>query len=137
MGWIARRADSWGRKPLLLAGFCVLPIRAVLFALIPGAWYLVPVQALGGLSAATIGILTPLVIADLARGSGRYNLAQGAAGTATALAAALSTSAAGYVAQFFGYAVGFCSLAAVAAAGLGCVYFLLPETKRDSAGAAR
>jgi hypothetical protein len=45
--WIARRADDWGRKPLLVAGFCVLPLRAALFALAPDPWYLVGVQALG------------------------------------------------------------------------------------------
>ena len=28
---VGRTADSWGRKPLFLAGFAVLPIRAVLY----------------------------------------------------------------------------------------------------------
>ena len=68
--WIARRADDWGRKPLLLAGFSVLPLRGALFALAPDPWYLV-VQALGGLTTATMGVMTPLVIADLTRGTGR------------------------------------------------------------------
>src|SRR5439155_16415858 len=86
--WIARRADDWGRKPMLVAGFSVLPLRVVLFALAPDPWYLVGVQALGGLTTATIGIMTPLVIADLTRGTGRFNLAQGAAGTASALGGA-------------------------------------------------
>ena len=30
---VGRTADSWGRKPLFLAGFVVLPIRAVLYTL--------------------------------------------------------------------------------------------------------
>jgi MFS family permease len=30
---VGRTADSWGRKPLFLAGFTVLPIRAVLYTL--------------------------------------------------------------------------------------------------------
>jgi MFS family permease len=127
-GWIARRADDWGRKPLLLVGFCILPLRAALFALTPGPWYLLGVQALGGLTAATIGIMTPLVIADITRGTGRYNLAQGAAGTASALGAAFSTAVTGYIAQLFGYTLGFFGLAAIGAIGLIFLYRFLPET---------
>ena len=126
--WIARRADDWGRKPLLVAGFCVLPLRAALFALAPDPWYLVGVQALGGLTTATIGIMTPLVIADLTRGTGRFNLAQGAAGTASALGAALSTAVSGYIAQLFGSTFGFFGLAATGATGLIFLYWFLPET---------
>ena len=29
---VGARADSWGRKPLLLAGFAALPLRGVLYA---------------------------------------------------------------------------------------------------------
>jgi MFS family permease len=53
--WIARQADEWGRKPLLITGFCAHPVRAVLFALAPDPWYLLGVQILGGLTAATLG----------------------------------------------------------------------------------
>ena len=138
-GWIARRADDWGRKPLLLAGFSVLPLRAALFALAPDPWYLVGAQALAGLTAATIGVMTPLVIADLTRGTGRYNLAQGAAGTASALGAALSTAVTGYIAQLFGYTPGFFGLAAIGATGLVFLYRFLPETnpKQRDSGASR
>ena len=31
--WAGRTAGSWGRKPLLLIGFGVLPIRSVLYTL--------------------------------------------------------------------------------------------------------
>jgi len=127
--WVARRAEDWGRKPLLLAGFAVLPLRALLFAVAPGPWYLVAIQGLGGLTAAVIGIMTPLVIADVTRGTGRYNLAQGAAGTATGIGAAVSTTISGYVAQLFGFGIGFLGLAAVALAGLALVYWWLPETR--------
>ncbi len=89
--WVGHRADVWGRKPLLLVGFGTLPVRAVLFSLAPSPWFLLPVQVLGGLTAAVIGVLTPLVIADLTRGTGRYNLAQGAVGTASGIGASLST----------------------------------------------
>jgi len=133
--WIARRAEDWGRKPLLLAGFGALPLRIVLFALAPNPWYLLGIQVLGGITAAVIGIMTPLVIADVTRGSGRYNLAQGAAGTATGIGAAISTGATGYIAQLFGYTIGFLALLVVALLGLGILYWLLPETGEKNADA--
>jgi predicted MFS family arabinose efflux permease len=71
----------------------------------------------------------PLVIADLTRGTGRYNLAQGFAGTAMGLGAALSTGSSGYVVEHLGYATGFLALAAIGLIGCATVYWLLPETK--------
>jgi predicted MFS family arabinose efflux permease len=71
----------------------------------------------------------PLVIADLTRGTGRYNLAQGFAGTAMGLGAALSTGISGYVVEYLGYATGFFALAATGLIGCAVVYWLVPETK--------
>lgn len=127
-GWVARKADSWGRKRLLLIGFAALPVRAVLFALDLGSWSLVGVQVLGGFTAAVIGIMIPLVVADLTRRSGRYNVSLGATNMVGAIGAAISTTAAGFVAQFLGFLVAFATLAAVALAGLGILYLFLPET---------
>ncbi len=129
--WIAGRADLWGRKPLLVAGFAVLPIRVVLFTMAPDPWFLVPIQALGGLTAAVIGVLMPLVVADVTRGTGRYNMAQGAVGTATGIGAAVSTTAVSFIGQFFGYTMGFGSLAVVGLVGLGVVWWYLPETQPE------
>jgi hypothetical protein len=79
---VGRTADSWGRKPLFLAGFAILPIRAVLYTLSDNRFWLVGVQLLDGGGAGIFGALTPLVIADIMRGTGRYNLALGAIATA-------------------------------------------------------
>jgi len=73
--WVAQKAETWGRRPLLLAGLAALPIRTAFFALIADPVPLVLVQALDGLSGATLGVLTALVIADLTKGTGRFNLA--------------------------------------------------------------
>jgi len=53
---------------------------------------IVAAQLLDGISAATLGVLIPLVIADVTRGSGRFNLAQGAVGAAVGIGASASTS---------------------------------------------
>ena len=128
-GWFARRADDWGRKPLLLLAFTALAARLLLFTIAPGPLWLLPMQSLSGIDAAVIGILTPLVIADVTQGSGRYNLAQGAIGMSTGIGAALSTTAVGYVAQWLGFGAALLVLAVVAALGVGFVWLLLPETR--------
>jgi MFS family permease len=82
---VGRRAQDWGRRPLLIIGFAALPIRALGFALIGDPLVLLVVQALDGISATVLGVLTALVIADLTGGTGRFNLAQGIVGTASGI----------------------------------------------------
>ncbi len=135
--WVARRADDWGRKPLLLIGFGAVPIQVILFTVAPGPWYLVPIQALGGITAAVIGVLTPLVVADVVRGSGRYNLGLGAIGTAMGVGAAVSTTLMSYVAQYLGFDAGFSVLAAVGLLGAVILWWFLPETQPEEHKARR
>jgi predicted MFS family arabinose efflux permease len=129
--WVGRRAESWGRRPLLLVGFAALPARGILFATVKDPNLLVAVQLLDGVTAAVLGVMVPLMIADLTRGTGHFNLGQGIVGTTTGLGAALSTTLAGYVSDRFGSDFAFLGLAAVAAAGLAAVWLLMPETRPD------
>ena len=127
--WVAVWADRWGRKPLLLAAFATLALRVLLFTVAPGPLWLLPLQALSGIDATVIGILSPLIIADVTAGSGRYNLAQGAVGMATGIGAALSTTAVGYIAQWFGFTTGLLVLAGVAASASAYVLGLFRESR--------
>ena len=129
--WVARKADEWGRKWLLAAAFAALLARAALFAFVVDPWVLLGVQVLGGPTAAVIGILTPLVVADCTKGSGRYNVALGTVGMISGIGATVSTTAIGYLAQVWGFAAGFGALALVAATGLGLLV-LLPETADEA-----
>src|SRR5262249_35927955 len=85
--WVGRQAQGWGRRPLLLIGFAALPIRALGFALISDPLLLLASQALDGISATALGVLTALIIADLTGSTGRFNLAQGIVGTASGIGA--------------------------------------------------
>jgi MFS family permease len=125
---VGRTADSWGRKPLFLAGFTILPIRAVLYTLSDNSFWLLGVQLLDGVGAGIFGALAPLVIADIMRGTGRYNLALGAIATAHGIGASLSGLAAGEIVDHFGYSAAFLALGA--AAGVALIVFALrmPET---------
>jgi predicted MFS family arabinose efflux permease len=118
-----------GRRPLLLLGFAVLPIRGVLFAVVHDPTVLVIVQLLDGISGAVFGVLVSLVVVDVTRGTGHFNLALGIVGTAIGIGATLSTTLAGYVSDHFGSSTAFLVLAAIAAAGLACIWGLMPETR--------
>jgi MFS family permease len=125
---VGRKADSWGRKPLFLAGFGILPIRAVLYTFSNNAGWLIGVQLLDGVGAGVFGALTPLVIADIMRGTGRYNLAQGAVATVQGIGASVSGLVAGAIVDHFGYRPAFLALAAVAAIALTVLVIAMPET---------
>jgi len=125
---VGRTADSWGRKPLFLAGFAILPIRAVLYTFSDNSFWLVGVQLLDGVGAGIFGALTPLVIADIMRGTGRYNLAQGAVATVQGIGASVSGLIAGVIVDHYGYTVTFLSLGAVAALALIVFAVGMPET---------
>jgi sugar phosphate permease len=75
--------------------------------------------------------MVPLIVADVAFGSGHFNLAQGVVGTAVGIGASLSTVLAGYAADHFGSSLAFTGLAAVAATGLAMIWFVMPETRRS------
>ena len=112
---VGRTADTWGRKPLFLIGFAVLPTRAVLYTFSNNSFWLIGVQLLDGIGAGIFGALTPLVIADIMQGTGRYNLAQGAIATVQGIGASLSGLAVGVIVDRYGYTVTFLSLGAIAA----------------------
>ena len=129
---VGRAAQQWGRRPLLLLGFAALAIRGVLFATVRDPYLLVAVQVFDGVTAAVFSVMIPLVVADVAFGSGHFNLAQGIVGTATGIGASLSTVLAGYVSDRFGSPVAFTGLAGVAAAGLAMTWYVMPETRRSA-----
>jgi predicted MFS family arabinose efflux permease len=126
--WAGRTAGSWGRKPLLLIGFGVLPLRGILYTLTNKITLLVAIQILDGIGAGIFGVVSVLVIADLTNGSGRFNLTLGAIATAVGIGAALSQTIAGAIVHHFGNRAGFLFLASVAAAALIILWLLMPET---------
>jgi MFS family permease len=124
-------ADPWGRKPLFLIGFGVLALRGVLYTLGHGAVYLIAVQSLDGVGAAIFGVLWVIIISDLAKGTGRFNLLQGAIQSALGLGAFLSNFLSGFVVKHLGHNAGFLGLAGIAGAGLVFFALFMPETKNQ------
>ncbi|WP_028747956.1 MFS transporter [Rhizobium mesoamericanum] len=126
---VGARADRWGRKPLFLAAFAILPLRGVLYTLSDNPYWLVGVQLLDGVGAGLFGALTPLLLADLMKGTGRYNLSQGAVGTVQGVGASLSNVVAGMVVTLAGYDVAYLVLAATAFVAFAVFLLAMPETR--------
>jgi MFS family permease len=134
---VGARADRWGRKPLLLAGFAALPLRAILFALTDDPAWVIAAQVLDGVSLGTLEALLALVLADIMRGSGRYNAARGVIGTIQGIGGSSSNVAVGLLVVGAGYPAAFLSLAAVAAGAALLVWHALPETASADQPAGR
>jgi MFS family permease len=127
--WVGRTAQIKGRRLLLLLGWGALPVRGLLLAVLPGSWPLVLGQAVSGLSAASFGVLLPLLAADLTVGTSHFNLCMGILGLAAYGGAAISTTLSGGIADSFGMPVAFLMLASAGLVGTLLVFFAMPETR--------
>jgi MFS family permease len=130
--FIGRYANRHGRKRLLLVGFGVLPMRAVLYTVLHSVPALLAVQVLDGVANSIFGVVSILVIADRTRGTGRFNLAQGALATAVGLGAALSNGFGGMLMEKAGYRISFLALGAMACLAFLLLFFAIPETAHSN-----
>src|SRR5215208_2454141 len=133
--WVGRLAQKRGRRSVLVVSFIPLCVRSAVFAVSSDPAVIITAQLLDGISAAALGVLVPLIIADTTRGSGHFNFVQGVVGVAVGIGASIGTTTAGYVADTFGNTVVFLFLGGVGAAGLLLVLALMPET-RDAPAAS-
>jgi MFS family permease len=125
---VGARADTWGRKPLLLAAFAALPLRGVLYTVSDQPAFLIAVQALDGIALGILDALIALVLADIMRGTGRYNAARGVVGTVQGVGGSLSNVVAGLLVVTAGYAAAFLTLAAVGLSAFVVMLTAMPET---------
>ncbi len=123
-----RLAASLGRKPLFLFGFAALALRGFLYTVSHAAPWLIAIQCMDGLGAGIFGVVSVLIVADLTKGTGRFNLAQGAIASAVGVGAFLSNSVGGFVAKHAGVNAAFLMLGAIAAVGLVFFWRMMPET---------
>jgi MFS family permease len=131
--WAGRQARIWGRRPLMLAGFAALAVRGTLFATVTDPALVVAAQLFDGISAVALGVMVPLIVADVTRGSGRFNSGLGLVGMIAGVGGALSTTLAGAVTDYIGSHFAFLGLAMVAALAFLAVLLFLPETRPKNA----
>jgi MFS family permease len=125
---VGAAAQARGRKYILLGGFAALTLRCVVLAIYSGPVTIVLCQVLDGISASAIGVMVPLIVADITHRGGRFNLAMGLMGLAMSAGATFSTTVAGFVTEHLGTRIAFVFLAATAGAGCLLVSLALPET---------
>ena len=125
---IGKFANLHGRKPLLLIGFGVLPIRAILYTLTHNTGGLIAIQILDGIANAIFGVVSILLVADRTRATGRFNLVQGGLATAVGLGAALSTTFGGKLIEHYSYRISFLALGSIAAIAFVLLWLGIPET---------
>jgi MFS family permease len=130
--WVGRKAQQWGRRPLLILGFGALAVRGVLFALVTDPYLVVAVQLLDGISAAVLGVMVPLTVADVSRNTGHFNLSLGIIGCAVSIGAAISTTLIGYLSDRLGSHTAFVTMAGIAVAGFAAVWLSMPETRPNA-----
>lgn len=126
---MGRLADQRGRRLVLMLGFCVLPLRAMIFAVTSNPAAVVATQALDGIGGACFGVMVPLIVSDVAGRTRHFNLSLGLVGFGVGIGGTLSTPAAGWLADHFGTRIAFFGLAAVGAAATLLVAFAMPETR--------
>jgi MFS family permease len=128
---VGRTAEQRGRRIVMLAGFAAEPLRGVLFAVVDRPIPLVLIQSLDGIGAAVIGVLLPLIAADISRERGHFNLTMGAIGVAVGAGAALSTSMAGAMDDWLGDNAALLALAAAGLVGTLVVWAVMPESREE------
>jgi MFS family permease len=126
---VGRNNERWGTKPIFLVAFAFLAARGALYTVSNDPWWLVGVQALDGVGAGIFGALFPVIVADLTKGSGRFNVSQGVVSSVFGLGAALSATLAGSIIVWAGYSASFLTLAAIASAGFILYLTAMPETR--------
>jgi MFS family permease len=129
---VGRFADRHGRRLVLIIGFIMLPLRALVFSTTSNSVLVIGVQVLDGIAGAGFGILVPLVVSDVAARSGHFNLSLGAVGFAIGIGSTVSTSAAGWIADHFGIRHAFYFLASVGLAAVLLAVFAMPETRPEA-----
>ncbi len=131
VAWMVGRAMARGvgRKPIFLLALTVLPVRGLLFSVADGPAAVVAIQILDGVAAGIFGVVAVVIAADLMRGTGQFNLAQGLVALCVGLGASASNVLGGFVVQAAGYPAGFLTLAIIAVAGLLFFLLLMPETR--------
>jgi MFS family permease len=125
---VGRWAESFGRRPLLIAGLAALALRAALFATVHHPALVVAAQMLDGISAATIGVIVPLIVADITRGTGRFNSALGLVGMVAGGCAAISATLAGLMTDYASAQFAFAGFAIIGAGALATTVLFLPRT---------
>lgn len=124
-------SDRYGRRPLMVLTFGLLPVRLLLYTACVTPMGVFLVQLLHGLNFGIMGVIAVALINDLATDATRGQ-AQARLATVTGAATTVGPIAFGWVAEFAGLRGMFFSAAAVALVGSLILILRVQETHPDS-----
>jgi MFS family permease len=130
---VGRLTESLGRRPVMLLGFAMLPLRGLVFAAGVAPVPAILVQMLNGIESASFLIMVPLITSDVTGRSGHFNLALGFVGFAIGIGGTLSTTLGGWIADHYGDPAAFMGLAAIGLIATLLVLIAMPETRPEPA----
>ena len=128
-----RLAQNRGRRLVLLLGLAALPLKAVLFAFDGNSALIVAYQSLDAISAASMGVVVPLLVADITHRRGHFNLALGLVGFASGIGGAMGTIFSGALADALGVNYAYGAIALVGLAATALARLRLRETRGPTA----
>lgn len=103
---------------ITLTALAALPVRALIAGYFHSPEIMVIIQILDGVGAGFMGVVVPVITANILANTGRINTGMGILMTMQAAGAALSTTYAGILAARFNYSAAFIGLAFMAFAAL-------------------
>jgi MFS family permease len=125
----ARLSNRFARKPLFAVCYAVVALRALLFAGEHSHAFLIAVQSLDGVASAMFGVLWTMIDSDIAKGTGRFGLMQGAVACAWYFGAASSNYITGILANRAGFSTSFLFEGIIAVFGAAWFLLMMPETR--------
>ena len=108
----------FGHSRVMTLSLAIAGLRGLLAARADSWAFVIAVEVLEGAAMGLSGVAIPALVAIVMQGSGRTSAGLGAVLTAFGAGAALSPLVAGFVAQRFGFATSFVTLAAIGGLGL-------------------
>ena len=93
----------FGLSTVFLIGLLALPLRGLIAGTLDGFWTIYPIQALDGIGAGLLGIVTPVAVERILKGTGRFNVGFAAVMMVQGVGASLSNVVAGWLVTKGGY----------------------------------
>ena len=129
VAWLAGiLAGRWGRKPVLLLAFWILPARILFYALAHRPMQVVVLQSLDGVGAGLFGVVLVLIAADITQGEGRFNTLLSMFATVQGIGGIAGPMTSGEMLDHIGFRWSFLCYAVLALLAAGIVSFFLKET---------